>query len=225
MTEDELQELVESWDIHEYEENSSEPAADPEDFIKRKEHEGRYHSMLRELLFLEKHFFKEYHLNRPRDFMAILRDWLEQFDKNDTVLNPEKRYAFNLAYKIIFFSRDQILSLLDVVWDKIKKGLLRIAAEERNNPLSNLIFDKGLMEKQLENSIFVPLSDSSHLMEFRHHCLPEGKSESLIIPSIDKLYSPLKEKNSDQIEEIKKLYKAKNNLFIIEDFSGSGTTN
>lgn len=224
MTEEQLLELIEEWDEREYEENLYGLASDPDEYNNRKDRENRHKDMFEKLGFLEKHFFKEYDLNQPHSFMDVFLRWIEQFSLNDgSILNSENRYAFILAYKLIFFSRDQIISLLKEVWDKIKRELLMDSAKQDNGSPIDLMFKGELISEQLKASAFVPLSDSSHLQEFRHHCLP---SECKVIPSFDTLTLPFEMTSTKEnlIKEIYNKYGEKKNLFIIEDFSGSGTT-
>lgn len=232
MKEEQLLDLIEKWDEREYMEElyGKGLASDPDEYNERKDRENRHKDMFEKLVFLEKHFFNEYDLNKPQSFMEVFLRWIEQFNGNvggvndGSILNSENRYAFILAHKIIFFSRDQIISLLKEVWDRIKRELLMLAAKQDNVSPIDLMFDGELISEQLKASAFVPLSDSSHFMEFRHHCLPSGGFASIVIPCFDRLCLPLEFNNKDLIDKIKKMYGTKKNLFIIEDFSGSGTS-
>lgn len=234
MTEEQLLELVEEWDECEYEKEfyGEGLADDPEEFNKRKNRENRHNDMFEELRFREKHFFGEYDLNQPHVFMDVFLKWLEQFtgdvggNTNSSKLNSENRYAFILTHKIIFFSRSQIISLLKEVWDKIKRELLMLAAKQDNGSPIDLMFKRGLISQQLKTSAFVPLSDSSHFQEFRHLCLPPNASRSIVISSFDILTLPFGRGSNKEsgIKDIYEKYGKKKNLFIIEDFSGSGTS-
>jgi len=231
VTEEQLLELVEEWDEREYEEDLyGKLANDPGEHNDRKDRENRHNGMFEKLVFLEKHFFKEYDLNQPQCFMEVFLRWIEQFNgkvegvNDGSVLSSENRYAFILAHKIIFFGRNQIISLLKEVWDNIKRELLMLAAKQDNVSPIDLMFKGEPIFEQLNASAFVPLSDSSHFQEFRHHCLPSGGFASIVIPCFDRLCLPLELKNKDLMNRINKMYGDKKNLFILEDFSGSGTS-
>lgn len=225
--------MVEAWDEREYEDEfyKKRLASDPEEYNERKDRENRHDDIFKKLEFLEKHFFNEYDLNQPM-FMDVFLRWIEQFNGNvggvndGSKLNSETRYAFILAHKIIFFSRSQIISLLKEVWDKIKRELLVLAAKQDDGSPIDLMFKRGSISEQLKASAFVPLSDSSHLQEFRHHCLPSDAFRSIVIPSFDMLTFPFANSSNkkSRIKDIYEEYGKKKNLFIIEDFSGSGTT-
>lgn len=230
MTEQELHKLIENWDICEYEKQADfGMPATPEDLNGRKLGENRHRNMLEGIWFLAKHFLCEYELNLPRPFEAIFYDWIGQFrgfvehKGNGGPLNSEARYAFILTRKIIFFNRRQVLSLIDDVWNAIKKELFILVSQQNNLPITNLMSGSHFIEDQLNASLFVPLSDSSHFMEFRH-TLPEGTYSGITIPCIDRLLLPIELKAWDHIERIKTHYEDQYNLFILEDFSGSGTT-
>lgn len=230
MTEQELHKLIENWDIREYEKQADfGMPATPEELNDRKVRENRHKNMLEGIWFLAKHFFCEYELNLPRPFKAIFYDWIGQFRgfaedrRNDDPLNLETRYAFILTRNIIFFNRRQVLSLIDDVWNAIKKELFILVSQQNNLPITNLMSGSHLIEDQLNASLFVPLSDSSHFMEFRH-VLPEGIHGRITIPCIDRLTLSIELKAQEYTERIKARYKDQNNLFILEDFAGSGTT-
>ena len=230
ITQETLQALVDSWDDAEYSKMSE--AVGPEDQERKKAGENYHRKLLEELYFLMEHYFSQYELNVPRLFIDVLLDWLGQFESNNCVLagagmpsalETEQRYAFVLARKVLFFNRNQIISLLSEVWGNIKKELLRLASDRLSLCLSELVFRTNSISDELDRSLFVPLSDSGHFMEFRHHCIPEGRS-SMLIPCVDRLLLPVDLHAVDFIEGVKREYQHRPNLFIIEDFSGSGTS-
>jgi len=229
MPEEELNKLVEIWDNREYEINQLSLPESPEEHKERKKNENRHKNILEDIFFLEKQFFEDYELNSHERFKEIFLKWLNQFNgkvefNDDEILNTEKRYAFILARNIIFINREQILSLINEVWNRIKREFLRIESKNSNEPIFKLIFKTEIVLNELNFSIFVPLSDSSHFMEFRHHCLPSETKEKYVIPCIDRLMLPLEASAEELLEIEKESYKNKKNLFIIEDFAGSGTT-
>jgi len=75
----------------------------------------------------------------------------------------------------------------------------------------------------INRSLFAPLSDSSRFMEFRQK-MPQGSHNTSALDHIDILTNPIKMQSPELIDKFKEKYKDKDNLFIIEDFSGSGTT-
>jgi hypothetical protein len=224
---------VDTWDEEEYTYmGRGGLPKDPKENEERKNRENYHRKVLEELDFLVGHFFSQYELNKPRPFIDVLLDWLGQFegrignqegDDASSSLNLEQRYAFILARKILFFNRNQMISLLIEVWGNIKKELLRIASERLSLSVSELIFRIDSINDELDKSLFTPLSDSSHFMEFRHHCIPEGRSD-VLMPCMDRLLLPVDIRATQFIKKMKERYRHKSSLFIIEDFSGSGGT-
>jgi hypothetical protein len=230
MPKEKLNSLVELWDKEEYEKIVQDGfPSDPKEHEQSKFLENRHRKILEEILFREKYFFGDYELHSYSNFMKIFLDWISQFNgkiegMEGDMLNHEKRYAFILARNILYFNRKQIISLLKTIWDRIRKELLDDVIKNESLKITDVLFRADIVTDKLLESVFVPLSDSSHFMEFRHHCLPERQSGNLIIPCIDRLMLPIDIKSNHIINEIKNNYRNKKNLFVIEDFSGSGTT-
>ena len=206
---------------------------DPGEFQERKAEENYHRRVLEELHFLSEHFFGQYELNEPRLFFDVLLDWIGQFDGmvkstgsagEPSVLHSEARHAFILASKILFFNRNHILALLSEVWENIKKELVNISREQTKLSVTELAFQGNPVGDQLSKSLLVPLTDSSHVLEFRHHCIPEGTDPGMLMPCIDRLLLPLEMKADNFIRDFKERHAGRHNLFIIEDFSGSGSS-
>lgn len=229
MPKEKIYKWIEVWDNREYEKMAKPGlAGDPDEHKKRKHSENRHDKMFKEILFLEQHFYGDYELNEYKTFIEIFLKWLDQFKGHidfidDDILNSERRYAFILARNIIFINRRQILSLLNEIWENIKRELLKLASKERSISLIEIMYSEDIINEQLNASVFVPLSDSSHFMEFRHRCLPSGKASDLVIPCIDRLFIPIEYSVKELLKKQKDKFRSKKNLFVIEDFSGSGT--
>jgi len=227
MTEDDLHQLIETWDIHEYDLRADSFPADPDEFVEAKKHEDRHRKYLEDIIFLDKVFYSKYEPNKSQSFMDVFLRWMDQFNGTisglgkDSTLSQESRYALILSRKMIFFNRYQMISLLEEVGDKIRGELVSLACLLKGIPYVDLAYGYEPVLEQLQSSLFVPLSDSSHFMEFRHHCLPEGTYSDMVLSNLDILLFAIEQ---GAVAEIKSKYTTKRNLFIIEDFSGSGTT-
>lgn len=200
----------------------------PEEREERKLAENLHKKTNDRINFLVKHFFRHYDLN-PYGFHTEFYKWLSQFevdsDNADNIdgFDAEMRYVFLLVSKLLFFNRVQIISLINVVWEKVKKELFCNLRDSNGITSFDILGVTDLIEKEFENSLFTPLSDSSKFEEFRH-VMPDGVHKKITIESIGYLTNPIDDNIPQYIDFINKKYEAKTNLFIVEDFSGSGTT-
>lgn len=226
---DVLQEFIELWDNYHNElvQSGGFPKT-PEEQSERRKKENLHKLLNERLTFLSKHFYSTFDLT-PLPFYRNFYKWLSQFDADAenpaTALSysQELRFAFILASKLLFFNRPQMLSLANVVWEKVKHELLSDLMSEHNLSVFDVFDIAPIIQKELLLTLFAPLSDSSKFEEFRH-VMPDGVHDQITIQHIDILTKPIDGGDSKYLEYLKGLYKEKKSLFIIEDFSGSGTT-
>ena len=233
---DVLQECIESWDTYQNEllQGLGFPRS-PEEQAERRAQENFHKRLSERLTFLSKHFYSAYDLNQPRLFDEVFFEWLSQFDFE--VENPvtvtsyqqELRYAFILASKLLFFNRPQVLSLAHVVWSKVKQELLSNVMLLNGSSIFDVFETAPLIKEELFSTLFAPLSDSSKFEEFRHNVMPKGMHGQVTIQHIELLTKPIEDAAksdaaSHYVEYLKESYKDKKSLYIVEDFSGSGTS-
>lgn len=227
MTEDDLHQLIERWDIQEYDLRATSFPADPDDFRDSKKHQDRHRKCFDEIMFLDRIFYSNYEPNHPRSFIDIFLRWIEQFNgiigdhDTDSLLSHESRYALFLSAKILFFNREQMRALLEEVGSKIRGELVSLASRVNGRTYVDIAYNYELVMDHFNSSLFVPLSDSSHFMEFRHHFLPKGTFSHMVLSNLEILLYAIKQ---NSVADLQAQYADKRNLFIIEDFSGSGTT-
>jgi len=228
MKEEELIRLIEEWDDIQAAADAEigEPSS-PEEMRTRKEKESPHDRMKRDLWFLIEQFYSDYERNEKTPFKTIFLQWLGQFNgalsRIDEQSNPdlalEQRYAFILAGKLMYITRRQMLVLIGKVWNGILDELFRQqCCLKCISPIQNMK-NENLLEEAISQSLIMPLSDSGRLMEFRQET---SWPTSNVLDSIKLLLDPSTDPGN--LAAQKRKYADKTSAFIIEDFSGSGTT-
>jgi len=220
----ELQDLVEKWDQDYLIKNLFSP------FLAKGSYERYFENIkiLRELKFIQ---YQPISHPIDKDFLDRLIEWLYQFSKED------QPYLFYFSSKIIYFTYEQLLVLMENLYErKIKRLLLNKVIEKKNfEPYSYLKAQK-FFDSELKKTFFVGLTDSSRINEFCHR-IEEIKRHINTGLSLETLLFSTKKRlttSEDKIKEICKkfekkilsvdeLIKDKERLVILEDFCGSGS--
>lgn len=151
-------------------------------------------------------------------FIESLVKWLNQFETNE-----EKNIAYNfIKNRLIFISNDQMLHLVNITYsDKINPFLIKKSAGILSiNPFHvRKIITSNEYKTISRRSLFIGLSDGSRIDQLRRY---SGLNNEQVIPT----YQIGKEKVKDMIEELKKSKVAEsyNTIFLIDDFTASGTS-
>lgn len=151
-------------------------------------------------------------------FIESLVKWLNQFDTIE-----EKNIAYNfIKQRLIFISNDQMLHLVNITYsDKINPFLIKKSSVKLN---SNSFHVKKITISEeyrtiTRRSLFIGLSDGSRIDQLRRY---SGLNNEQVIPT----YQINKEKVDDMIKELEKssVTKSYNTIFLIDDFTASGTS-
>ena len=151
-------------------------------------------------------------------FVESLVKWLKQFDTLE-----ERNIAYNfIKQRLIFISNDQMLHLVNITFsDKINPFLITKSAGILNlNPYYvRKITNSEEYKSITRRSLFIGLSDGSRIDQLRRY---SGLNNEQVIPT----YQINKEKVNDMIEELKKskVTESYNTIFLIDDFTASGTS-
>lgn len=165
---------------------------------------------LKRLLFLMESKFKNYEqFPIGLNFLENFYLWLKNFENEE-----DRNIAIDLFWRIIFFSRDEMKYLTELLFrEQIKKYLLLKIIKEKN--LKNYDFKNAYndhWEEYFEKSLFIALSDGAMIDFFRR---ANSISNDQIVPYY-KLHPEEQEK--EYTKETKRFF------FLIEDFIGTGTT-
>ncbi|WP_330442636.1 phosphoribosyltransferase-like protein [Flavobacterium sp. C4GT6] len=151
-------------------------------------------------------------------FIESLVKWLKQFDSIE-----ERQIAYNfLKSKLIFISNDQMLHLVNITFsDKINPFLIQKTAKELNisHFLTKQIINSPEYKKIIRRSLFIGLSDGSRIDQLRRYSSLDNEQ---VIPT----YQINQEKVDDMLSELKKsnIIERYNTIFLIDDFTASGTS-
>lgn len=161
-------------------------------------------------------------------FIENLSIWLNQFDKVE-----ERRVAFNFVKEgIVFISQEELYHLINSIYPDILKPLFRKQAKEicMNNNISDERDKKRLAYLIGRQSLILGLSDGARLDVFRRSS-PIISNEQVCISyeiKADRMNSIIKEIKKDTCE-YSDLYECDGvsqtriyNIFLLDDFSGSG---
>lgn len=151
-------------------------------------------------------------------FIESLVKWLKQFETLE-----ERNIAYNfIKQKLIFISNDQMLHLVNITFsDKINPFLIRKSALilDINPYWVCRITNSEEYKSIIRRSLFIGLSDGSRIDQLRRS---SGLNNEQVIPT----YQINQEKVDDMIEELKKskVSESYNTVFLIDDFTASGTS-
>ncbi|MDB4901786.1 MAG: hypothetical protein JWQ63_1067 [Mucilaginibacter sp.] len=153
-------------------------------------------------------------------FMESLVKWLTQFKELE-----ERRvaYAFIMEH-LIFISSNQLLHLVNITFaDKINPIIIEKTA--KFNLFSKYKIRKIVISSSykffLRRSLFIGLSDGSKI-DLLRRSYPRISNEQVLAT-----YSVSEDKVNDMIEELKKskiAHKKFNTVFLVDDFTASGTS-
>jgi hypothetical protein len=230
LNEKELREQTEEWDSLLQGEQHDIPLflSSPQAIGKAKEKDNYHDSILKNVEFLSAMFYDSYHHNGGRPFLNVLCEWIDQFDESsenvsgENVLLSERRIAFLLLRWLIFLNTQQVETLTRCLWSIVKKELATIIAASSGIGLREVFANPNFIRPELDRSLFTGLTDSARLREFRY-CFPPGMDQ-LTIDSIKLFTNPVNSGNGQGILDLNSQYQDRTNLFILEEFSGSGTT-
>jgi hypothetical protein len=151
-------------------------------------------------------------------FIESLVKWLNQFETIE-----EKNTAYNfIKQRIIFISNDQMLHLVNITFsDKVNPFLIKKSSIILGlNPFHvRKITTSDEYRTVTRRSLFIGLSDGSRIDQLRRY---SGLNNEQVIPT----YQINKEKVDDMIKELKnsKVTENYNTVFLIDDFTASGTS-
>lgn len=157
-------------------------------------------------------------------FIASLADWLSQFESLE-----ERQTAYNfIKNNLVFISGDEVNQLIDLAFpERIFPIILNQASDILDKPsyLVKTISESKIFESILRRSLFLGLSDGARLDTLRRRALLHNEQVSVN-------YELSEKKCSDLKGDLKKWLTDKKddnphnfiNLFLVDDFSGSGTS-
>lgn len=152
-------------------------------------------------------------------FIESLVKWLSQFEEID-----ERRYAYDfIKDHLIFISNNQITHLVNITYaDKINPIIVDKTASSINiSKYFVLKISKSTHYKTiLRRSLFIGLSDGSKIDQLRRSYTRISNEQVL------STYSISNDKITDMLNELKKdgIKKKFNTVFLIDDFTASGTS-
>jgi len=163
-------------------------------------------------------------------FIESLAVWLSQFDI------AERRIAYKfIVSKLIFISESEIKHLVSIAYPDYIQQIMINSALKINKGLSNLSIRQIVKTKEfkllLRRSLFLGLSDGAHTDIFRRSNPSSISHEQVYLTYeiADERAKDMQEKLSDDIKiycnenEIEQYAKFKI-IFLIDDFTGSGTS-
>jgi hypothetical protein len=162
--------------------------------------------------------YNEYHqFSLGTLFLENLVKWLNQFSSSE-----EKQAAYHFVKsKIIFFSNNQIMHLVQMAFsDKVNPFLIQKTARNMGVEYTKIstILNHPDYKKVKRSSLFVAMSDGARIDYFRRY---SGISNEQVVPT----YEISANKIDDLLEELKKDSIEKfNTIFLIDDFTASGTS-
>lgn len=162
-------------------------------------------------------------------FLESLALWLEQFETE-----KEKMLAYDFfKEKLVYISRDELLHLVSVTYaDHIK----RILIQETSKILFleewsiNQIINSQEFRNNKIRSLFLGLSDGANIGEFRRSNFDVLDHEQILRSQeisedrCTELFEFLDNKLSNVKKEGKPIDKSFCNIFLLDDFSGSGSS-
>lgn len=157
-------------------------------------------------------------------FIASLAEWLSQFA---TLEERRTAYSF-IKNHLVFISSDEINQLIDLAFpERIFPIVLNQVASIVNKPsyLVKSISESKEFQSQLRRSLFLGLSDGARLDVLRRRALLNNEQVSVNYELSDEKCVSFKTDLDKWIAD-KKESVAGNfvNLFLVDDFSGSGTS-
>jgi hypothetical protein len=177
-------------------------------------------SDISQLEFMAKYKFDSYEGYRTGDrFASNLLRFLQNFKDN------EKDLALDAVTRIVFISAKEMHELSMELYYKIKLRLLDLILDEKSDSIEAWDYAKAYdkyYQEYLAKSLFIGLSDSSKIDYFRRHAQVDNESiVSTYKIDVDDLIKAGKE-NEERNPNAD--YQSKENIFLIDDFSGSGYT-
>jgi hypothetical protein len=180
--------------------------------------------------------YQPYQNDTVQHYVSKLRQWVQQFQP------AEQPYAFLLAAQVLFVTEPQFEALLRLLYTtKIRRELLDSIIGSQRLPLRAYSRAMPLLEQEMDNSIFVANSLSSHLNAFTHinrDFFHQKAQRRLIGPPIDLLIYPQRRLLDKTLTAAQQAtlaaferdvlatdpqIAAKDRIVVIEDFSGSGS--
>lgn len=157
-------------------------------------------------------------------FIASLAEWLSQF-----VTLEERQTAYRFVKQhLVFISSDEINQLIDLAFpEKIFPIVLNQVADMLGKPpyLVKSISESKTFQTQLRRSLFLGLSDGARLDVLRRRALLNNEQVSVNYELSDEKCSSFKTELDKWIHEKKETVDGTFvNLFLVDDFSGSGTS-
>lgn len=157
-------------------------------------------------------------------FFTSLIGWLKQFDD----INDRKVAYDFLKNSLIFFSRQEIIHLVHLLWPVVQREIICAVAEEKGIPRWEVMLKaKDEFNIHLRQSLFVGLSDGAKMDVFRRDNEGRITNEQTLVAyeiSKDKWVKIQKELKKDISKKgwlAKQTFK---HVFLIDDFTASGTT-
>jgi len=151
-------------------------------------------------------------------FIESLVKWLSQFEEVE-----ERQTAYNfIKNKLLFISNRQVLSLVEVTYDTIIRPILINKTAEELSLLEyeiRKIFNSDQYKHQKRKCLYIGLSDGAKIDQLRRSA---GLNNEQVVPT----YEISKDKTDDLLLELKNTNGDKyfNTLFLIDDFTASGTS-
>jgi hypothetical protein len=219
-----ISQLVQEWD-QDYESTLSDDSPD------KRQPYGKLLEALDRIYDLR---FQPYPNDDLPNFIEKLRRWLAQFPAND------KRTAFLLASRIVFVTQRQFESLQRRLYMSfVRRHLLDCIIRDRGLKKFDYIGASPYLASEMDATIFVSNSDSSHLNSFVHRnsaYFTDQTNRRLVGPELTFWIYPAKRSQlgppdvtltarqfETKVLATDSLLANKRRLIIIEDFSGSGS--
>lgn len=173
-----------------------------------------------QLKFMAEYKFDSYEGYRTGDrFASNLLRFLQNFR------DDEKSHALDMVTRIIFISAKEMHELSMELYYKIKLRLLDLILEEKAGSIESWDYAKAYDKyywEYLSKSLFIALSDSSKIDYFRRHAQIDNESiVSTYKIDVDDL---IRSGEENEEKNPNADYESKENIFLIDDFSGSGYT-
>jgi hypothetical protein len=177
------------------------------------------------LQFMARLKYDHYHNFEPgMRFIASLAMWLSQFK---TIEERQSAYNF-VKTKLIFISNDEINQLVDIAYpERIFPVILKQVAQELNKPTYCIkkIENSQLFKVQKRKSLFLGMSDGCRIDILRRRIFLDNEQVSAS-------YELSEHKCADLKKDLQEWLTKENdtsepyfvNIFLVDDFSGSGTS-
>lgn len=169
--------------------------------------------------------YNQYQQYKPSSrFIEHLSIWLNQFDSPD-----ERKLALEFILKnLVFVSPAEMLHLIDTAYHEVIEPLINEQAVSLAPGNEELIKKADLVIKR--RSLFLALSDGARIDAFRrvsklNHdqvCVNYDLSETKFSEILQKMKQDTEPMICDFENSIKHSFQTPSNIFLIDDFSGSG---